>query len=352
MMYAALYISLWGITDVGDQQQSRYRPDVVICDQISACIPFLKLNRMFPLKYLPFNIANTMLPYAPKRIVFYCHFPDQLLTRRENILKRLYRLPIDKLEEKTTGLADEILVNSRFTAGIFHDTFRSLNNVPDVLYPSLNTKPFDENIQEHRSLSFAKAKNTFTLLSINRYERKKNLLLALRTLAQLRKKGISHARLLMVGGHDPLCVENVEHLQELQQLAQELNLSTEGNNPDVTFETNVTTQQKVQYLRYCDVLLYTPSGEHFGIVPIEAMYVGTPVIAVNDGAGPTETVVNEETGFLCPSNDHFAFANAAAILANDKSRQKRMGDAGRERVQSRFSFDSFAEQLDIVVNKE
>ena len=69
-------------------------------------------------------------------------------------------------------------------AGIFHDTFRNLNNVPDVLYPSLNTKPFDESIQENGTLPFAKGKKTFTLLSINRYERKKNLLLALRTLGR------------------------------------------------------------------------------------------------------------------------------------------------------------------------
>lgn len=45
-------------------------------------------------------------------------------------------------------------------------------------------------------------------------------------------------------------------------------------------------------------LLYTPDREHFGIVPIEAMYEGTPVIAVNSG-GPKETVIHGKTGFLC-----------------------------------------------------
>lgn len=45
-------------------------------------------------------------------------------------------------------------------------------------------------------------------------------------------------------------------------------------------------------------LLYTPDREHFGIVPIEAMFEGTPVIAVNSG-GPKETVVHGKTGFLC-----------------------------------------------------
>ena len=57
--------------------------------------------------------------------------------------------------------------------------------------------------------------------------------------AALQDNGIANARLLMVGGHDPLCLENVEHLKELKNLSQQLNLSIEGNNPDVTFRVNI-----------------------------------------------------------------------------------------------------------------
>ena len=107
----------------------------------------------------------------------------------------------------------------------------------------------------------------------------------------------------------------------------------------------------MHYLKTSDVLLYTPSGEHFGIVPIEAMYAGTPVIAVNDGAGPTETVKDGETGFLCES-DETAFAEAVLKLLNDSSLQTRLGEAGRTRVKGKFSFESFAAQLDAVVTEE
>ena len=113
-------------------------------------------------------------------------------------------------------------------------------------------------------------------------------------------------------------------------------------------QTNASTEEKINYLRKCDVLLYTPSGEHFGIVPIEAMYVGTPVIAINDGAGPTETVVHEETGFLCKSEES-AFTESIVKLIKDKNLQKQMGENGRKRVESEFSFQSFALQLDKVV---
>lgn len=155
MLFAALYLVVF----------SGLHPQIVICDQISAAIPVLK--------YL-----------SGAKVVFYCHFPDQLLTKRETLLKSLYRAPIDWLEEKTTGMADILLVNSKFTASIFHDTFKSLNVDPKVLYPSLNTAKFDALIaaceaNEGDIKSQAKAK-TVHFLSINRYERKKNLSLAIR----------------------------------------------------------------------------------------------------------------------------------------------------------------------------
>ena len=80
------------------------------------------------------------------------------------------------------------------------------------------------------------------------------------------------------------------------------------------------------------------------------MYAGTPVIAVNDGAGPTETVKDGETGFLCES-DETAFAEAVLKLLNDSSLQTRLGEAGHTRVKGEFSFESFATQLDTVVKE-
>ena len=101
-------------------------------------------------------------------------------------------------------------------------------------------------------------------------------------------------------------------------------------------------------MRISDALLYTPSGEHFGIVPIEAMYVGLPVIAINDTAGPTESVKHNETGFLCES-DESSFAEAIIKLMNDTQLQDRMKELGRRRVREKFSFESFADQLHRVV---
>lgn len=62
---------------------STWRMDVIFCDQVSVCIPVLKFSKA--------------------RVVFYCHFPDMLLTQRKSFLKKIYRAPLDWLEEVTTG---------------------------------------------------------------------------------------------------------------------------------------------------------------------------------------------------------------------------------------------------------
>ena len=51
------------------------------------------------------------------RVLFYCHFPDLLLSARQGALHRAYRAPLDWVEERTTGAADRVLVNSAFTQG-------------------------------------------------------------------------------------------------------------------------------------------------------------------------------------------------------------------------------------------
>lgn len=56
--------------------------------------------------------------------------------------------------------------------------------------------------------------------------------------------------------------------------------------------------EKVSLLYNCRALIYSSLNEHFGIVPLEAVYFRKPVFAMNS-EGPTEKMVNNVTGFLC-----------------------------------------------------
>eukprot|EP00124_Ichthyophonus_hoferi_P002893 Ihof_evm7s220 gene=Ihof_evmTU7s220 len=255
--------------------------DVIICDQVSACIPILRLSQ--------------------SKVMFYCHYPDQLLaTDRRSILKRLYRWPLDWFEELTTGMADCVVVNSKFTAGVFKQTFTNLSLYPAVLYPSINFSAFDnppkddsENEIDNQIPPRAKT----VLLSINRFERKKNLQLAIDTLVCL-KESLSADRwnsvhLVIAGGYDDRVIENKEYYEELR-----ISANKNGVDGHVTFVKSFTDAQKLRLLDRCTCLLYTADKEHFGIGPLEAMYANRMVIAMASG-GPLETVVDGVTGRHC-----------------------------------------------------
>lgn len=85
-------------------------------------------------------------------------------------------------------MADTVLVNSNFTAETFVSTFSSLrSNRPRVLYPSLNFSSFDTPVAaEEMTKDLFPPSVKFMFLSINRYERKKNLKLALEAFDWLR----------------------------------------------------------------------------------------------------------------------------------------------------------------------
>lgn len=325
MIYAAFYITVC--------LSRQHRIDVIFCDQISLGIPLLKWAANRP------------------KILFYCHFPDQLLSAAGSSLKQLYRMPLNYMEEKTTGQADTILVNSKFTGGVFRRTFATLNVEPTVLYPSLNTKYFDDIAAD--DLSAADDENAIesdaiVLLSINRFERKKNLPLAVQAFRRLKDMlpadQWDRAQLVMAGGYDNRVRENVEHFSELVELADREQIGAK-----VLFVKSPSDKYKVWLLRRCQALVYTPTDEHFGIVPIEGMYSGKPVIAVNRG-GPTETVVHDSTGWLCDS-DTETFANVMRKLFDDATLSDRMGANGKRHVQAKFSFESFADNLDGIVQK-
>lgn len=335
--------------------------DVVLVDQVPHGIPLLRLF---------------LLP-----VVFYCHFPDKLLVQQRgggwlySALRAVYRCPFDLLEEFCIGASSSVLVNSDFTARAFSRSFRALRRMeirPSLLYPSVPaTAP---------ALSWpgmgeaARNGHALTLLSINRFELKKNLALAVRALRWYYDSdpGAPRLRLVLAGGFDSRLADNIQCLAQLRALVDEA-----GMAEDVEMRTNVSDAERSQLLGACAALVYTPEGEHFGIAPIEAMEAGRPVIAVRSG-GPCETVLHGQTGWLCkPTPDEFGRAYAEVVrlagaqaagangntgvggeagsstgaskVASSSSADeglRRMGEAARRHVEAHFSRAFFGQKME------
>ena len=326
--------------------EKEWHPDVVVCDQVSVCVPLLKL-------------------VAP--VLFYCHFPDQLLVRgQSSLLKQMYRIPLDYIEQETTKAADALVVNSQFTRDVFHRTFPSIHVDPEILYPAIRLDAYDTPLDTQDSSVMQIKSDRPSIVSINRFERKKGIKLAIEAFASWRKsldKGSmwKKTRLVIAGGYDYRVLENVEHHRELVTLARILKLKIYSLLPgvtdvvpedaDVLFLASFTSSQRTYLLESSKVLLYTPENEHFGIVPVEAMYARLPVIACHSG-GPVESIENGITGFLVePTKEGFQYAlNRALCDMNDEERTN-MGNAGRRRVLDKFSLDKFVHQLDNILQR-
>lgn len=91
-----------------------------------------------------------------------------------------------------------------------------------------------------------------------------------------------------------------------------------------------------QVIGAANVVVCSSHFEGYGVVNIEAMACGKPVVSTNRG-GPSETVVDGETGFLVPPGDSAALASRVITLLKDPALCRRMGEAGRKRVEAHFS---------------
>ncbi|WP_112274156.1 glycosyltransferase [Lentzea terrae] len=94
-------------------------------------------------------------------------------------------------------------------------------------------------------------------------------------------------------------------------------------------------------LRSADVVACVPWYEPFGIVPLEAMACGAPVVASAVG-GLKDTVVNGVTGVLTPPRDPRNLGRALRRLLADRSRGMSYGMAGQDRVDARYTWDEVA----------
>lgn len=174
------------------------------------------------------------------------------------------------------------------------------------------------------------------LMSIGRLVPRKGMGHAIDALARLVDGG-HDAELVIVGGSgsgDALTAD--PEYQRLHGVAESLGVADR-----VDFAGQLSQTEMPAMLRSADVVVCAPWYEPFGITPLEAMACGVPVVASSVG-GLIDTVVEDVTGVHVPPRDPEALASALAALIDDPERARAYGAAGRERVESRYSWDRVA----------
>ncbi|VDK47837.1 unnamed protein product [Anisakis simplex] len=345
---------------------SDLNPDLVVIDHSASCVPMIKWR--FP------NV----------KILFYCHFPQQLVTPSRLFLYRWYSKLIGIIEETMFKNVDIIMVNSHFTEKQFLRVMPNTNpSKVMVVYPPcdvdslrIGIKPISRcqrppnkpyvfvsmnrfwpekrlDIIVEAAEAFQRSKKDYftdhykELFDDNHKNLNKHSVPFQRLLSALLKRRNLYPRVLLAGSVMPHIPESRIYHALLKKMVENLNVSDM-----VEFVDSPTESQKYELYRLSDTVLYTPPNEHFGIVPIEALEQRRPVIVCNSG-GPAETVLEGITGskiefpdgnLLADAMEKHMFQISWPCLDDDESYELQ-----RKRFDFQFSLNGFCKRIDNAV---
>ena len=170
------------------------------------------------------------------------------------------------------------------------------------------------------------------LVIVSRLVERKGVGNVIETLAAL-----PETELVVAGGSDAAELENDPEARRLMAIAEEL-----GVRDRVDFRGRVERADLPALLRSADAVVCVPWYEPFGIVPLEAMACGVPVVASAVG-GLLDTVVDGVTGVHVPPRSPERLAEVLRTLLADRELRASLGKAGAERARARYAWEHIAD---------
>jgi glycosyltransferase involved in cell wall biosynthesis len=279
------------------------------------------------------TLRNTSRP-----ILCLCHTPLRAVFDPDYRTRLLVPLgvirPVALMLDAGFRLLDRICWRRYDAVVVMSDEVRK-RIVAGGLYPANAIQVLHSGVDAER-IGLARRWERFFLIA-GRIMWTKNVELGLEAFAQARAQLRDDFRLIIAGMID---AKSQNYATSLKSRAAEIG--------GIEFVINPSDAVLSGLYEQCTALVFTAFNEDWGLVPLEAMAAGKPVIAVDKG-GPRESVVDGETGFLEP-NDPAAFARRMVQLAGDSVLAREMGSAGSERARL-FSWTSYVAGLDDVIDR-
>ena len=260
-----------------------------------------------------FDIDGFLLPRSVRRVV--CLFGISAEEMRyERGWPRLYLGALSRLERRNARRAFRVVVPSEHSRQVAIDTY-GLKPENVAVVPL----GIDLDVWDALSPSAAPRKNSRpTILSVARQYPRKNTESLISSMSVV-LGAVPDAHLRIVGGGPmlPILRKQVELL---------------GLEESVVFTGELATDDEVRREFFkADIFALPSLQEGFGLVFLEAMAAGLPVVAARSAAVP-EVVPDEEAAILVRPGDANALADALTRLLKNENLRKEMGSAGRNRV--------------------
>jgi phosphatidylinositol alpha-mannosyltransferase len=239
--------------------------------------------------------------------------------RQSNISAYFYTKPV--LRYFVGRLHGRIAVSAcarDFVADYFPGEYRIIPNGIDLARFSAPHPPFPQ----YRD-------GKLNVLFVGRLEKRKGVSHLLRAWIHVQRE-LPDTRLIIVGEGRPL--ESYRRFVAAHGL------------PNVVFTGYVSDEDLLRYYHTCDVFCAPSTGqESFGIVLLEAMAAGKPIVA-SAIPGYQEVVRHQQEALLVEPRDEQALAVSLVHLLVDEQLRRRLGAAGRQRA-AQFSWDRIASQV-------
>lgn len=176
------------------------------------------------------------------------------------------------------------------------------------------------------------------VLYVGRFDPRKGIETFVRSCEKLKANYFQRFKLVMVGGSSHERSDGEERAR-IEKIVQEVGLSEQ-----TLFAGQIGHDRLPLYYAAADVCVIPSHYEPFGLVAIESMACGTPVVA-SDVGGLRFTVLPEETGLLVPPKDTDAFAKAIQRILSDELGARKLRRQASANVSQRFSWTGVGIQL-------
>jgi glycosyltransferase involved in cell wall biosynthesis len=136
-----------------------------------------------------------------------------------------------------------------------------------------------------------------------------------------------------------------DDLSRLKKIAADF-----GVSESVRFLTGLSRREIAACYARCEIFALPSTGEGFGLVFLEAMAFGKPLVGTSCG-GTTDVVEDSVNGALVPPGDSDRLVEALAVLLEDELLRAKLGQRGAEIVRRDFSFEVFRNKLEIILEE-
>ncbi len=270
-------------------------------------------SHMFPCHSL--NIDNNIwIPQEPSRILYDL---KTLMVNESFSKKVLYNIttPILRYVDKRSYNAEKTIANSFYSKQYLESIYPI--QITDVVYPGVDIKKFNKNKTK---------KEENIILLVSRLYKEKNVDVGIKALAHL-----DDSYTMKIVGKGP-------YKTELEKLGEKLGLKNR-----IEFLNFVDDETLVSLYKEALCVIFMPYKEPFGMVALEALAAGTPVIGKKDGGGYSEIIQDGINGFLVDFNPK-EIAQKIDFIQSDVTKYKQM-IKNCKKIASQYTWDNTANQL-------